>query len=165
MCYSTIIDRLNKTNDLESETEIVTFENYSGTDSNTDSDQITFKTNLILKTWTLTFDPQKWLKIPPSEKLVKSIRITWDKINNNNNNCNDIANPITEFRLVLATIPIKIIDCYSINQFLDLSNIGHKKFLSESKLNFSKVFCAWVEFQHDIDWTNWEANIIYEVEN
>jgi hypothetical protein len=144
ICYSAIINNITITeNEKDS---LIPFTNFH---------------SLAIKTWSLTFNPMRWLKIPPSNELISLIRIKWRKINNENN-ISDV--PTTEFKLILATIPIKIIDLCSKNQILDLSNVGHKKFLNDSKLNFSKIFCAWIEFQNDVDWSIWEANIIYEIE-
>ena len=71
--------------------------------------------------------------------------------------------PLCEFRLAVATIPLKLFSTPSVNQLLDLSTI-QSHILPDGKLNFSQVFGAWLVFEEDVDWSQWSASLTYWVE-
>ena len=141
---------------------------------------------LITKKWILYFNPMKWIKLPPSRRLITGIQLNWEHhtaINssttssslyplnsNNNNNNNNIPSSLTkksndhskiEFKLIIASIPLQIIPHKSVHQYLDISKIGHKNLLTDSKLDFSRIFGAWIELDQEINSQQWIPMIEY----
>lgn len=71
----------------------------------------------------------------------------------------------SEFKMAVATIPLKIIPHVSTCGELDFSSIkDQQNILHDSKLNFSHVFGVWLIFEHDVDWNIWHPVVTYWVD-
>jgi len=127
---------------------------------------------LVLKHWDLKFQPSRWLKLPRSRFLLKKIQVKWDRNSQAKMN-NNVAEKKTEmwqkfqceFKIAVATIPLKIIHHVSTNGELDFSMIKNQQnILHDSKLNFSHVFGAWLIFEDEVDWNIWHPVVTYYVD-
>ena len=68
-----------------------------------------------------------------------------------------------EYKLAIATIPLKIIDCLSTNGILDLSLVINSSIIDQ-KLNFSQIFGAWLVFDQPVDWEKYSVRVTYDTE-
>lgn len=124
---------------------------------------------LVSKTWKFEMIPCRWLSLPKSKNLLKKIQLKWQrpkpKPTNTPISSQLAVLPSTcEFRLAVATIPLKLFPILSINQVLDLATI-QSHILHDGKLNFSQVFGAWLVFDGDVDWSQWTTSLTYWVES
>ena len=139
---------------------------------------------LVSKTWHLDLIPGHWLSLPKSRHLLKKIQLKWQRPKSSNattsvrsailsspqqpssgtnSSTPPTPPPLCEFRLAVATIPLKLFSTPSVNQMLDLSTI-QSHILPDGKLNFSQVFGAWLVFEEDVDWSQWSTSLTYWVE-
>ena len=119
---------------------------------------------MIAKEWQLTINPNRWLKLPRSKALLKTITIKWNKNSNVNSVIDDSCAYVNDFKLAVATIPFKVLPYQSSNNSLDLSRIKQQNILIDGKLNFAHVFGAWIVFNHDVDWSILTPTVIYTIE-
>lgn len=135
--------------------------NYSALLSKTDSKTDDAPQQLVIKQWTLDIIPGRWLALPKSRNLLKKIRVKWQG-KRDSETPRDI--PSCEFKLAVATIPLKIFPVSSVQGVLDLTLI-QSPILADGKLNFSQVFSLWLVFDSDVDWSQWTPSVTYWVES
>jgi hypothetical protein len=134
--------------------------------------------------WSLDINPRNWIMLPKSRYQLLKIQTKWilneqqsvqkcvkpeskeehfrytieQQSVSDNFLCVEEHNP--EYRLAIATIPLKIIDKISTNGILDLSDIDILPF-TDHKLNFSQIFGAWLVFEEAIDWNKYTLQLTY----
>jgi hypothetical protein len=120
----------------------------------------TIKDNTVVaKSWNIEFVPTRWMTLPKSRYLLKKIALRWQTPDGKPH----LSPPLFEFKLAVASIPLKILPVLSTGQVLDLSTID-SVFLIDGKLNFSQVFGAWLVMDGDVDWTQCIPVITYTLE-
>jgi hypothetical protein len=145
--------------------------------STIESDEERSEYKLVSKTWQFEMVPCRWLFIPKSKNLLKKIQLKWQRLKSTstpNSSSSSMTSPsqlgplesppTCEFRLAVATIPLKLFPIFSINQVLDLATI-QSHILHDGKLNFSQVFGAWLVFDKNVDWSQWTTSLTYLVES
>jgi hypothetical protein len=113
---------------------------------------------LIIKQWSLDVIPTRWLALPKSKNLLKKIQVKWQEKREFD------TPPQCEFKLAVATIPLKIFPVSSSHGILDLTTI-QSPILADGKLNFSQIFNLWIVFDSDVDWSQWTPSVTYWVES
>jgi hypothetical protein len=119
---------------------------------------------LISKHWNLEINPSRWLTLPKSRHLLKKIQVKWQPLPKATPTTPPPPPPPTaEFRLAVASIPLKVLPVISTEGVLDLALVDNK-IIVDGKLNFSQVFNAWLVFDADVDWTQWTTSVTYWLE-
>jgi hypothetical protein len=118
------------------------------------------KDNMVVsKTWNIEFFPTRWLTLPKSRYLLKKITVKWQTPNGKPHP----SPPPFEFKLAVASIPLKVLPVLSTSQVLDLSTID-SVILIDGKLNFSQVFGTWLVMDGDVDWSQCVPTVTYALE-
>ena len=135
------------------------------------------------RSWSLDFHPRRWIMLPKSRRLLTKIHVILRSIDEkqqmtSSSSTSPSSSPppsstsstsstshsmLPEFRLAIATIPLKIIDYPSVGGILDLSLVNHLS-ITDHKLNFSQVFGTWIVFDEPVHWERYSIQVVYFVE-
>ena len=71
----------------------------------------------------------------------------------------------SEFKIAIASIPLKILDAQSVNGTFEMAHVRNSTAISDSRLNFSNIFGAWIIFNRDVDWEIYSLIITYTTDD